>query len=134
MLLTAAAVLAYQDVACADGLYNLRGMYCVTAEQCGGLSSLHYAYAPLRECLAARHSGLDGMQCKDSVCDCREDCYLAVQRVDATMNFARTACFGKQYVNSSLFLVDGTDVRVDEWTCVNTLNMFVLKTAIPSCA
>lgn len=39
MLSTAVLAYYYRDIACAEGLYSLHGLYCVTGEECDAYDS-----------------------------------------------------------------------------------------------
>ena len=53
MLLAAVLAYRYNHIACAEGLYNLKEKYCVTAEECDTYGDAHHAYKELGMCVKA---------------------------------------------------------------------------------
>ena len=69
-MLVAALVYHNADIQCAEGLYSLKGKYCVTAEQCKKYDNNYYVFEHVRICF--RTYTYPYMQCVDYVCECTD--------------------------------------------------------------
>ena len=53
MLLVATLAYRYNNITCAEGLYNIEEKYCVTIEECDKYRSGYHAYKELKMCVGA---------------------------------------------------------------------------------